>query len=226
MKDLVGDSGRCNFTSNWSVLTVNCYWKVRIILSLSQCLFQLPAPVSFLVMAQILSGPFVDLIQPINLTEKVSTFFHWINCPPGSAMDWIMEKSDGYQNWWKVHSARVKEAGAGFLWQHWAQHVLCDLTLRCSLMICRLWWQSWPSPSCLFMYHRSFRAVLVSGLFFVRITSSLTNSCIGTSEGMRNCDASGTGRINWPRAEEELCELHHWSHKKTPNKNLIFPILN
>lgn len=61
--------------------------------------------------AQIPSGPFMELIQPINQIEKVSAFFHWINCLPGSAMNWLVEKSDGYQDWWKVHSARMKEAG-------------------------------------------------------------------------------------------------------------------
>lgn len=163
VKDL-GDSWRCSFTSNWSVLTVHCYWKAGIILSLSKRLFQLPNPVPFLVMAQMLGGPFMELIQPINLIEKVSTFFHRINCLPGSAMNWLMEKSDGYQDWWKVLSARVEEAGAGSLSGNSELNMSCVTSpWSCSLMICRLW-QSWPSPFRLFMYQKfqgcfSFRIV-------------------------------------------------------------------
>lgn len=77
-------------------------------------------------MAQMLSGPFMELIQPINLTEKVPTFFYWINWLPGSAMNWLMEKSDGYQGRWKVHSARVKEAGAVLLSNSSVLHMSCE----------------------------------------------------------------------------------------------------
>lgn len=142
-------------------------------------------------------GPFVELIQPINLTGKVSTYFQWINGLSGSAMNWPMEKTDGYQDWWKIRSAKAEEARAGSFSGNRALNVLCHFSLKLySLMLCRLWWQSWPSRSCLFMCHRSFRVVLVSGLFFVRIISSLKNSCIRTSESTRNCDVRGTGRIN------------------------------
>lgn len=53
----------------------------------------------------------MELAQPITLTE-VSTLPHCISCLPGSAVNRLTEKSGGYQNWKKIHPAKVKEAGA------------------------------------------------------------------------------------------------------------------
>lgn len=146
----------------------------------------------------------MELIQPINQIEKVSTFFHWINCLPGSAMNWLVEKSDGYQDWWKVHSARMKEAGACSLSGN-SEPKVSRVTSPWSwnLIKCKLCWQSWPSPSHLLVCCRSFSIVLILELLFVRVISSLTNNCISKSEGIRNSDVRGTGRVNWPREQRK-----------------------
>lgn len=81
----------------------------------------------------------MELIQPINQIEKVSTLYYWIDCLPGSAMNWLVEKSEGYQDWWKVHSARMKEAGACSLSGNSELKVSCVTSPQsCNLMICRL----------------------------------------------------------------------------------------
>jgi len=67
---------------------------------------------------------------------------------------------------------------------------VCDFTLKLQFndMQALVTELTQSIPLVCVMCRTSFRVVLVPGLFFVRIISSLANSCINTSEGMRNCD--------------------------------------
>lgn len=225
LKGFLGYSWRCRFTSNSS--NSSLLLKADVILFLLS--FSSTQSWLFLVIiAQIPTGPFLELIQSINQIEKVSTFFHWINCLPGSAMNWLMEKSDGYQDWWEVRSARMKELEhAPFLGNSELKVSRVTSPWSCNLMILRLCWKSWPRSSHLLVYCRSFRVALILEFLFVRVISSLTNNCINISEGIRNSGVRGTGRVKWSREQRKNFVTNSATEAlKNPPKSLRFPFFS